>query len=45
MNCPADDGSAQVLALAYPGPVDVDLWVKLNGCGGVSNGHITAGGS
>lgn len=45
VNCPADDGSAEVLALAYPGRPDVDLWVKLNGCGGVSNGRITAGGS
>jgi hypothetical protein len=44
MSCPADDGSAEVLALAYPGRPDVDLWVTLNGCGGVSNGYITAGG-
>jgi hypothetical protein len=44
VNCPADDGSAELLALAYPGRTDVDLWVKLNGCGGVSNGYITAGG-
>lgn len=43
VNCPADDGSAEVLALAYPGRLDVDLWVRLNGCSGVSNGHITAG--
>jgi hypothetical protein len=44
VNCPADDGSAEVLALAYPGRPDVDLWVKLNGCREVSNGYITAGG-
>jgi hypothetical protein len=44
VNCPMDDGSAEVLALAYPGHPDVDLWVKLNGCGGVSNGYITARG-
>jgi hypothetical protein len=44
VNCPMDDGSAEVLALAYPGRPDIDLWVKLNGCGGVSNGYITAGG-
>ncbi len=44
VNCPMDDGSAEVLALAYPGRPDVDLWIKLNGCGGVSNGYITAGG-
>jgi hypothetical protein len=43
-SCPMDDESAEVLALAYPGRPDVDLWVKLNGCGGVSNGHVTAGG-
>jgi hypothetical protein len=44
VNCPADDGSAEVLALAYPGQPDVDLWIKLGGCGGVSNGYITTGG-
>jgi hypothetical protein len=43
-SCPMDDGSAEVLALAYPGRPDVDLWVKLNGCSGVSNGYITARG-
>jgi hypothetical protein len=42
--CPADDGSAEVLALAYPGRPGIDLWIKLNGCGGVSNGHIATGG-
>lgn len=42
VNCPMDDGSAEVLALAYPGRADVDLWIKLNGCGGVSNGYISA---
>jgi hypothetical protein len=44
VHCPMDDGSAEVLALAYPGRPDVDLWIKLNGCRGVSNGYITAGG-
>jgi hypothetical protein len=44
VNCPMDDGSAEVLALAYPGRPDVDLWIRLNGCGGVSNGYLTAGG-
>lgn len=42
-SCPADTDSAEVLALAYPGRPDVDLWIKLNGCGGVSNGYILAG--
>ena len=45
VNCPADDGSAEVLALAYPGCPDVNLWITLNGCGGVSNGYIAAGGA
>jgi electron transfer flavoprotein beta subunit len=44
VNCPMDDGSAEVLALAYPGRPDVDLWVWLNGCGGVSNGYLVAAG-
>lgn len=42
VNCPMDDGSAEALALAYPGLPDVDLWITLNGCAGVSNGYITA---
>jgi len=40
---PPDDGSAEVLVLAYPGRPDVDLF-QLVGCGGVSNGYISAGG-
>jgi hypothetical protein len=44
VNCPMDDGSAEVLALAYPGRPDVDLWIKLNGCGGIWNGYISVGG-
>ena len=42
MSCPNDDGSAEVLVLSYPGRPDVDLWIYLTGCGGVSNGHISA---
>jgi hypothetical protein len=42
-SCPADDGSAEVVALSYPHQADVDLWISLSGCGGVSNGHIAAG--
>jgi hypothetical protein len=42
-SCPAHDGSAEVVALSYPGQADVDLWISLSGCGGVSNGHIAAG--
>jgi hypothetical protein len=41
-SCPMDDGSAEVLALAYPGAPDVDLWITLNGCRTVSNGYISA---
>jgi hypothetical protein len=44
VSCPMDDRSAEVLALAYPGRADVDLWIKLNGCGGVSNGYIFVNG-
>ena len=39
---PPADGSAEVLVFAYPGRPDVDLFM-LNGCGGVSNGYISAG--
>ena len=42
-SCPADDGSAEVVALSYLGRADVDLWISLSGCGGVSNGHIVLG--
>jgi hypothetical protein len=42
-SCPMDDGAAALVAFAYPAGTDVDLWVKLNGCGGVSNGFITSG--
>lgn len=43
VSCPMDDESAEVIALSYPHRPDVDLWVALNGCGGVSNGYITSG--
>lgn len=43
LNCPLDDDSAEVIALSYPGRPDVDLWISLTGCGGVSNGYILAG--
>jgi hypothetical protein len=42
VSCPADDESAEVIALSYPGRGDVDLWVTLNGCTFVSNGFIRA---
>lgn len=43
-SCPMDDGSATILALAYPDET-VDLWLNTTGCGGVSNGYILAGGA
>jgi hypothetical protein len=43
MSCPMDDESAELIALSYPGQPDVDLWVWLNGCGGISNGYIVSG--
>jgi hypothetical protein len=43
-SCPMDDGSAEIIALSYAHQADVDLWVNLNGCGGVSNGYIVVGG-
>jgi hypothetical protein len=42
-SCPLGDGSAEVIALSYAGRPDVDLWITLTGCGGVSNGYILAG--
>jgi hypothetical protein len=43
-NCPMDDGSAEIIALSYPGRPDVDLWDPLNGCVFISNGFILVGG-
>jgi hypothetical protein len=42
VNCPADDGSAIVVAFAYPGRADVDLWFTPSGCAALSNGHVRA---
>jgi hypothetical protein len=43
-SCPLDDGSAEVVAFSYPGGrADVDLWISVSGCGGVSNGYIRVG--
>ncbi len=39
-SCPADDGSATVVVLAYRGRADVDLWLPRRGCMTLSNGHI-----
>lgn len=40
VNCPMDDGAAEVIALSYTGRPAVDQWVKLNGCQYVANGFI-----
>lgn len=40
-NCPMDDGSAVVFALAYPGRADVDLWWHSTGCQSIANGVIS----
>ena len=45
INCPFDDGTAEVAALSYPHRSDVDLWIKLNGCTYVSDGYIRTGSS
>jgi hypothetical protein len=45
--CASDDGTAMVLAFAYPGRT-VDLWYQVGGCPSVANGAIsiaTPGGS
>jgi hypothetical protein len=41
-SCPADLGSASVLAFAYPGRQDVDLWYADSGCPTLDNGEIAA---
>ncbi|MCL2463863.1 MAG: hypothetical protein FWF28_02175 [Micrococcales bacterium] len=42
VSCPFDDASTTVVAFAFPGRADVDLWVKANGCQTVANGFILA---
>jgi hypothetical protein len=42
-SCPAGDASAELVVFSYRGQPDVDLWIWLNGCGGISNGYIKAG--
>jgi hypothetical protein len=44
VNCPMDDGSAEIVALSYAGRPAVDLWVKLNGCRYAANGFIETAG-
>jgi hypothetical protein len=39
-SCPADFGSAIVVALSYSGRSDVDLWIADSGCSSIANGDI-----
>jgi hypothetical protein len=41
-SCPADDGSATIVALAYPRSQSIDLWLETTGCASTSNGYIYA---
>jgi hypothetical protein len=41
-SCPPDTGSASILAFAYPGREDVDLWYADSGCQTLDNGKIGA---
>jgi hypothetical protein len=43
-NCPMDDGSAVLVAFAYRGHPDVDLWAEVTGCAVMSNGYIAVSG-
>ena len=43
-HCPADDGSAELVAFAYPGHPDVDVWAEVTGCSAMSNGYIDVSG-
>jgi hypothetical protein len=43
-SCPADDGSAVLVAFGYPGSGSVDVWAEVTGCATISNGYIYAGG-
>ena len=42
--CPADDGSAVLVAFAYPGRGSVDVWAEVTGCATIANGYIYASG-
>jgi hypothetical protein len=42
LSCPNGNGSASVLAFAYPGRQDVDLWYDDSGCATLDNGKIAA---
>lgn len=40
--CPSDFGSASIIAFAYTGRADVDLWFSDSGCQTLDNGRIGA---
>ena len=44
-SCPMYDGSLRLLAFAYPGRDDVDLWWPVGGCALIANGRIAVDGS
>jgi hypothetical protein len=41
-HCPATDDSASIIAFAYAGRADVDLWFSDSGCETLDNGRIRA---
>ena len=41
-HCPAADDSASIIAFAYAGRADVDLWFSDSGCQTLDNGRIRA---
>ena len=43
-HCPADDGSAVLVAFGYPGRGSVDVWAEVTGCATIANGYIYASG-
>ena len=42
ISCPAEDGAATLLAFSYSDRADVNLWIAEGGCGGGSNGDVSA---
>jgi hypothetical protein len=43
-HCPMEDGTAVLVAFAYPGRAAVDVWAEVTGCATISNGYILVGG-
>ena len=42
-SCPADLGTAAIMAFAYRTGLDVDIWVSATGCPFLANGYIRTG--